>query len=768
MFTSKKRGGDRQVQFLLVSTALIFVRGGTASAIETVWVSTPLYSNAESNRVTGGIDLQIAGPNSVVGSFAHALPDIISTAFKMVRTTDGGWEQVVVTSNTSFDPYTSEINGAHHLRRDQSGVNHAIQVMTVPREGAHAVVYGNDRTGHWGFETLYTNVHASSYTYSSALALDNQGTLHAADIGPNVFHYRKHVGNAWQTEDLSGQAPFSYESLDLSTDSQQNPILGFATVINSTVTFHLLKKTSSSWMPLQSVANPGGIHLMRIDSLDRIHIALLDATADEIRYLRLSPAGTIELNKVFPAPGAIGSSRCGLAVDQTDVAHIVATSVLINAETGVSTALPAKFQSPALALVNGSTPYIFGLLEDEIRSVRVAIAQLNRSSAPTAVNRSTNTLTWSWDSLPTPLSEFHLLNGEDQNDLSGALSPSVTQYTQEGLTPNTPHRVQLRAVYPGFPLDSASSPQFYTLALPPKALSLSRPARNTLAVSWQFNGNPAGTNYRILATPPSGVPLTGQTSASLWTVGSLDPSQLYAVSVRSVNGDGIEATVSSAVRVSVLGAVRETVFALNNGLSVTVQVSGPPAAQEPAIAVVPAESFAPAPDTLDPLGVGFRVAAEPAPSVQQSVAVTVEWPEEQVTSPSGKTLVLARYDLGKAEWIPLPTTAGSRHLTARTAGYGTFQIMAQDAHAFVDDPPQALPNPFRPGTAPLLVRGVPSGATLRIIDVRGRRVREITADGQGEALWDGANSGGDTVDSGIYCILWGTGAADKIRVLLKR
>lgn len=90
MFTSKKRGGYRQVQFLLGGTAILFVRGVTASAIETVWVSSALYSNAEIDPITGTLDLQSAGPNDVVGSFAHALPGARTTAFKIIQTTEEG------------------------------------------------------------------------------------------------------------------------------------------------------------------------------------------------------------------------------------------------------------------------------------------------------------------------------------------------------------------------------------------------------------------------------------------------------------------------------------------------------------------------------------------------------------------------------------------------------------------------------------------------------------------------------------------------------
>lgn len=672
----------------------------------------------------------------------------------------------MVTSNTRLsEPFTSETNIAHHVRRDPEGVTHVLHAMRDLGTAKNEVIYGNNRTGRWVFETLFRG---TAPVYSSALALDQQGGLHAAFVGNNVLQYLKRVGGSWQTEDFSAQGPFSSESLNLSVDSHQNPTLGFATIESSSVTIRVWKKTGSLWSPLQSLANPGGVHLLRIDSQDRIHLALLDAANDQVRYVRLSLTGSIEIDAMFPAPGAVETSRCGLAIDATDRAFIAVTSLLINTETELSTELPFRFRVPALALVNGTFPYIFGHVEDDRRSPRVVIARLNRFAPPTLVGRSTNSLTWGWETVPTPPSGLNLLDSEDLENSTNIPSPEAGQYEVGSLGPNSPHRVRVRAIYPGFRLDSDDSLPAHTLALPPKSVSLSRAGDNALTISWQLNGNPVGTIYRIDAIPAAGLPITGRTSGSSWTTGSLDSNQPYALTVRSVNGDGIETSISTVDLVSRLESVREAVFALNNGLSVHIQVAGPPTAPEPAIAVLPEETDPPHLDQMTPLGVGCRVIAVPPPSPRQSVTLFIEGAEDVFHPPSGKTLVLVRYDSEHSQWISLPTTVGTRQLTARTAGVGPFHVMVRDLPIPGSETPQAVPNPFRPSEAPLLLRGLPFGARMQIVDVSGRPVREIVADAQGNAVWDGTTTGGDALSSGIYSIFWGSGIDNRIRVLLKR
>lgn len=347
------------------------------------------------------------------------------------------------------------------------------------------------------------------------------------------------------------------------------------------------------------------------------------------------------------------------------------------------------------------------------------------------------------------------------------MNPTVTTFTVVGLTPNTLQCVVVRALYPGFFTDSDSSASAYTLANAPTALSLSRPAGNTLTVTWNPNGNAPATRYQIHLTPPSGIPVTKITTDPGETLGSLDTGQPYAVTVRSLNENDIEATASRVISMTFSNNVREMAFGLTGGSTVTVRIQGPAVSPEPAIAVIPSESFPPPDNGLFPLSLGFRVSAAPGLSPSQSGTISLSWPTGQVAPPPEYSLVLARYDLDRKSWIPLATSVDFDSLTARMAGWGVFQVMAQQKTAAQALPPQAFPNPFRPSIEPLALQGFNPGTEIHILDVRGRALRTLRADAGGKATWDGADSGGAPLGTGVYAIR-GDGDQQRLRVLLKR
>lgn len=65
----------------------------------------------------------------------------------------------------------------------------------------------------------------------------------------------------------------------------------------------------------------------------------------------------------------------------------------------------------------------------------------------------------------------------------------------------------------------------------------------------------------------------------------------------------------------------------------------------------------------------------------------------------------------------------------------------------------AYPNPVKPGySGPILIHGMISGATVKIIDAGGNFVYQTTSEG-GQATWNGENFKGQRVASGIYMVV---------------
>lgn len=64
------------------------------------------------------------------------------------------------------------------------------------------------------------------------------------------------------------------------------------------------------------------------------------------------------------------------------------------------------------------------------------------------------------------------------------------------------------------------------------------------------------------------------------------------------------------------------------------------------------------------------------------------------------------------------------------------------------------PNPFMiPGAADLTIRNLVENSTIKILTVDGRLVSEFAAQGGGRAFWDGRDSAGAYVSSGVYLII---------------
>ena len=85
-------------------------------------------------------------------------------------------------------------------------------------------------------------------------------------------------------------------------------------------------------------------------------------------------------------------------------------------------------------------------------------------------------------------------------------------------------------------------------------------------------------------------------------------------------------------------------------------------------------------------------------------------------------------------------------------GLMVYQSDAIKGGDFNSDTAFAYPNPVRPGyDGPIAIKGLASGADVKITDVNGRLVYETTALG-GQAIWYGKDFSGRKVAAGVYLV----------------
>ena len=82
---------------------------------------------------------------------------------------------------------------------------------------------------------------------------------------------------------------------------------------------------------------------------------------------------------------------------------------------------------------------------------------------------------------------------------------------------------------------------------------------------------------------------------------------------------------------------------------------------------------------------------------------------------------------------------------------------------------RVYPSPFRFGSGAMVFDQLPSDARLQIVDLKGSRIAELTADAGGRCVWDVKTSRGDSVSSGLYFAqITGPGGVKRIKIAIQQ
>ena len=133
----------------------------------------------------------------------------------------------------------------------------------------------------------------------------------------------------------------------------------------------------------------------------------------------------------------------------------------------------------------------------------------------------------------------------------------------------------------------------------------------------------------------------------------------------------------------------------------------------------------------------------------------------------------ARYDSANARWIILPSTvyASQNKVVATTKHLSKFAIVQVAATADYSAV-NAYPNPFNPGinTQGMIFENMVSNSVIKIYTMTGELIRTIQeTDGNGREAWDGTNTAGRTVASGVYIVYFNSGSeTKKIKIAVEK
>jgi len=126
-------------------------------------------------------------------------------------------------------------------------------------------------------------------------------------------------------------------------------------------------------------------------------------------------------------------------------------------------------------------------------------------------------------------------------------------------------------------------------------------------------------------------------------------------------------------------------------------------------------------------------------------------------------LVIARYDEQSGLWVPLNSDVYNNYVEGETYHLSIFQIMELLPSYDISNI-KIYPNPYRPNSSlgKMSFSNMPPKTEIYIYTITGDLIIKKVADENGFIQWDGKNSSGRDVASGVYIVLFKTPDGKKI------
>ncbi len=380
----------------------------------------------------------------------------------------------------------------------------------------------------------------------------------------------------------------------------------------------------------------------------------------------------------------------------------------------------------------------------------------------------------------TPLITNYRVEISSRSDFSGLVLSSVTMNlfaSFEGLVSNASYYMRVSALnlsgvptLPPVPLDSPLTFPATAYILPPEN-TFSGFMTDGFSVAWAANGNSSSTVYNVRAsTAPDFSVINSSLSARGDTciLKDLLINTTYWVQVQAVGQGGALSAYETAGNACTLLSSQLSAIALqDNTISlgtsygvISVLLPHGSIGGSAYLTLTPSTFTLPAPlsavSKLTPTGVGLVVTYFPRMLILNAITITLPYRIADLPlamRADRSKLILALFDETHAIWVPLPSvsdTANNR-VIAQTWHLSTFQIMQTQPEAGLSEV-KIYPNPYMPNSVSDVMHftNMTPYAKVKIYTFTGELLREIRADVNGMARWDGLNDAGRKVASGVY------------------
>jgi hypothetical protein len=410
----------------------------------------------------------------------------------------------------------------------------------------------------------------------------------------------------------------------------------------------------------------------------------------------------------------------------------------------------------------------------------MATAAYDPVAAPFSdIGASSMTVNWQKGLNPAGVTQYQVQissSHDSSGTLYGTVLSSVTYNLYAvfgGMVSNASYYMQVSALnYTGMPSPPVSLGTALTLPATPYMLAPEQAFTagmiDGFTVNWLDNGNSSATVYDVMAsTDPAFSMFNSSLSVNGLSCGfkGLLPDTTYWLQVRAEGQTRLQSAYELAGSTKTLLASLLNAVALQSNV-ITLQTSyGVISVSMPAgsigsstrMTLEPLYSF-PAPvsavSELTPTGVGLAITYFPSTLVLNAITITL--PYRLADLPPGtdrSRLILAYYDDTRSVWVPLPSVSDTAHnqVIGQTWHLSTFQIMQAKSEAGLSEV-KIYPNPYRPNSVSDVMHftNMPPYAKVKVYTFLGELVREVKADVNGMAHWDGLNANGRKAASGVY------------------
>jgi hypothetical protein len=383
--------------------------------------------------------------------------------------------------------------------------------------------------------------------------------------------------------------------------------------------------------------------------------------------------------------------------------------------------------------------------------------------------------------------------------------PYIYEYVSE-LKPNYKYYARVYALNEADKItDTAANLGYkYTLAQPVGRVYVTSVTLSGVTVNWDPKENSPDTIYQVRATSVSfespyvstPVPFGKEYKGTSYVVNGLwiNTTYYFDVSARNVEGQPtaeIQTTTPAVTLAGPAGAPPSSIAGVTDPNADT-EITGILIDNRPVVLYVPKESF----NTPQPLAVAklnsnpcgytfggstitFGIYANAEPYVP--VKFTFDYFSDEAINPTKppdintnkSKIALARYNPDTGQCLPVKTVvdSGLRKITADLNHFSLYQLIILSPASDLNNI-KVFPNPFypnRPAQGMITITNLPENSKIKIYTISGQKVFETESDSTGTAYWEGLNSKGQMVGSGVYlCHIKSNIGSKTIKIAVER